>query len=285
MLGLLCVCALAALPVCATSAEPDASVAQQPTPQAAASPASVPAAPATTAPPAQPPLGPASPAPAASAAQAQPGALRPEAYAAFNIVPVEAVDNYLAHGLQAYASPTLTLGVTIPSIRLALAGEFQVETFNHATANVPANGGGSIFLAAATKHTYTQDGRVDFRLTDSGIYLGLGGIYRASSYGYPELTAFGFGIEALPNLSAANSIYGRAFFYPNVNNEDVGIRSIRLSKSRWEIGDAHRLGHGNGYFTFAIEASNYSDLSENPRNVPSGNDIRIGPSVGFLIKF
>jgi hypothetical protein len=60
------------------------------------------------------------------------------------------------------------------------------------------------------------DGRIAVKVANPRIYIGVGYLHTEDNYGYPKLNGAGFGIEKLPDLDQVFSIYGSAWYYPDV---------------------------------------------------------------------
>ncbi|MGA8574682.1 MAG: hypothetical protein WB609_03205, partial [Candidatus Cybelea sp.] len=80
-------------------------------------------------------------------------------------------------------------------------------------------GGGGSSPVTTTTNLYDQD--VDLRLAvrvlQPRIYVGVGYIWVANNYGYPNLNGLGFGGEKLPDLNHTFSFFGSVWYYPSVN--------------------------------------------------------------------
>ncbi len=62
------------------------------------------------------------------------------------------------------------------------------------------------------------------RVLQPRIYVGIGYIWIANNYGYPNLNGLGFGGEKLPDLNHTFSFFGSVWYYPNVNgNASVSV--------------------------------------------------------------
>ena len=71
-------------------------------------------------------------------------------------------------------------------------------------------------VPAFTARDTDFDGRLGIKVANPRIYVGVGYIRLEDNYGYPQQNSFGFGIEKLPDLDTTFSIYGSAYYYPNV---------------------------------------------------------------------
>jgi hypothetical protein len=68
-----------------------------------------------------------------------------------------------------------------------------------------------------TVRDYDFDARLGVRVLNPRIYIGVGYIWKGNNAGYPHMNNIGFGIEKLPDLDQAFSVYGSAWYYPNVH--------------------------------------------------------------------
>ena len=238
------------------------------------------------------------PAPPAATPEPTPPPARRErrapSYLVGEVTPFEYVHNYLSGGqyagaTSAYFTPSVATALTFPvsSTEFMIAGEFRTEAYRHSAGKVPTAGGGSVFIPDLVARDYTQDFRVGFKIANPRIFIGVGSFYRAGSYGFPELVGAGFGVEALPDLRRQTSIFGRAYFYPNVNNEDPfndvasgRPLSVRYSYLRYGLGEATTIGGGPMFFIAGLDGSRYWHIND----VPS-NDARLGLTLGYGIRF
>lgn len=211
---------------------------------------------------------------------------RADAFIQYENAPFEYVDNFLANGLFAYGTSSGALGTRIPAFgqMLLFDGEFHVETYLHTAGIVRTAGGGTVFIPSLTAHEYTQDYRAAV-LVGKDIYVGTGVYYRPTIYGFPILVGMGFGAEKLPDFSRKTSLFGRAYFYPNINNEhpfnDTASGrplGFRYSILRYQIGEALRIGRSNGYFTVALDGQRFWHIADTP-----GNEARIEPTLGYML--
>ena len=153
-------------------------------------------------------------------------------------------------------------------------------------------GAGNVFVPAFTVRDYDFDGRLGLKVADPRIYLGVGYMQRSGNYGYPRLNGVGFGVEKLPDLDQAFSIYGSAWYYPNVHGSYTDLcggapgcpnNSYTLSYNILK----YALG---GTFTFGKNVPVYLDFGflgdrgKNKTNAPS-DFTHNGPYVGLGLKF
>ncbi len=86
------------------------------------------------------------------------------------------------------------------------------------------------------------DGRLGLKVADPRIYIGVGYLARWGDYGYPRQNGIGFGLEKLPDLNQPFSVFGSAYYYPNIKGTcDVsacpgGPFDLEYRILRYEIG-------------------------------------------------
>ncbi len=78
-------------------------------------------------------------------------------------------------------------------------------------------GYGQTFVPAFTARDTTVDGRLGVGIPVAHLYAVGSYINVWGNYGYPRLTGFGFGVERLPDLHRAVSIFGSFLYYPTVS--------------------------------------------------------------------
>lgn len=150
-------------------------------------------------------------------------------------------------------------------------------------------GQGSAFVPAFTVRDYDFDGRLGLKVADPRIYVGVGYMNRSGNYGYPRLNGVGFGIEKLPDLDTPFSIYGSAYYYPNVK----GTYTVSAGP---QAGTSYNLAYNilkyqlGGTFTFGpntpvfLDFGFLGDRGKNKSNAPS-DFTHNGPYVGIGLKF
>ncbi|HEX3672613.1 MAG TPA: copper amine oxidase N-terminal domain-containing protein [Candidatus Cybelea sp.] len=123
------------------------------------------------------------------------------------------------------------------SIPLMVEGSYERWQYPH---NCPASAAGGVaaecFVTViggngstpvmTTSPLYDQDAdaRLAVRVLQPRIYVGVGYIWMANNYGYPNLNGVGFGGEKLPDLNRTFSFFGSVWYYPSVK----GTASVQL---------------------------------------------------------
>jgi hypothetical protein len=148
-------------------------------------------------------------------------------------------------------------------------------------------GGGSSFVPAFTAKDSDVDARLGLRIAEPRIYIGVGYLFRNTNYGYPKQNGVGFGLEKLPDLDKPFSVYGSAYYYPNIKGTcetDVcptGPFDLEYRIFRYQIGGTINFGTPTGVF---LDFGWLGDQGSNKLNAPV-NFTHNGPYVGLGIHF
>ncbi|MDQ2680392.1 MAG: hypothetical protein M3Y21_05135, partial [Candidatus Eremiobacteraeota bacterium] len=146
-------------------------------------------------------------------------------------------------------------------------------------------GQGQTFVPAFTVRDYDFDGRLGLKVADPRLYVGVGYMYRGNNAGYPRLRGVGFGAEKLPDLNQSFSIYGSAWYYPNVkgNFSDPAGNTFSLAYNilKYQVGGTFTLGE---HIPLFIDFGFLGDRGQNKTNAPSAFSEN-GPYVGLGLKF
>jgi hypothetical protein len=159
---------------------------------------------------------------------------------------------------------------------------------NHYTQFATIDGGTAItpvFLAQQA----SLDGRIEYKVADPRIYIGVGYLSASNNYGYPRLTGFGAGLEKLPDFTSVFSLYGSAFYYPNASgnytvsnpasvNDGVGFHQ-RYEIVKYDIGLAIAPTHFPVYLYGGFGGDRYYAK----QSAPLGQ-IHAGPYLGVGLK-
>ncbi|MDQ6929796.1 MAG: copper amine oxidase N-terminal domain-containing protein [Candidatus Eremiobacteraeota bacterium] len=145
---------------------------------------------------------------------------------------------------------------------------------------------GQTFVPFFGARDYDFDGRFGLKVADPRLYIGVGYIYRTGNYGYPRLNGVGFGAEKLPDLDQAFSVYGSAWYYPNVRGTcgtDVcpsGPFTLAYNLFKYQFGGTYNFGASPIFLDFGI----LGDRGRNKSNAPSDFSHN-GAYVGLGIHF
>ena len=173
--------------------------------------------------------------------------------------PGGSADEALTHGFHTRPGIGGRIATTLP-----LGGQqmmFEVEGSTdeevHRTGQMPVAGGPSYLQRGFVSKRDTEEIHAGVRLGNSPVFAAVAGFYRSGVY--PDEVGTGIGVEALPRFDRNESLFGRAFFYPNVNNEDPFVnkygRSLQLRWTRltYQFGAAQRIGRSEFYAIEGLE--------------------------------
>jgi hypothetical protein len=145
---------------------------------------------------------------------------RPKVYNEFSPGNTGAGVSYAARGALEFAFFRLPL---------MLAGEYESVRYPHNDNGtgrpgdpgfVTVIGGyGQTDLPAFIAKDVDFDGRFGVRIAAPRIYIAAGYLHREDNYGYPKQNGYGFGVEKLPDLANTFSLYGSAYYFPDVNGD------------------------------------------------------------------
>ncbi len=144
---------------------------------------------------------------------------------------------------------------------------------------------GQTFVPAFTARDSDFDGRLGLKVADPHIYVGVGYLWRTNNYGYSRQTAFGYGIEKLPDLNHSLSFYGSAYYYPNAKgtftDPGTGLNyTLAYNILKYQIGAAYVFGNGPVFLALGWIGMN----GTNKTNAPGGTTAN-GPYLGLGLKF
>lgn len=183
--------------------------------------------------------------------------------------------------------------------RFALKADFRSDSY--VTADTVTDGlgnqytefatvdGGTAFTPVFLGRQTSLDGRLEYRIADPRIYVGLGYVATSNNYGSPHWNGLGAGIEKLPDLRPGISYYGSAFYYPTASgtytlsdplSPNIG-KTYQQQYSIWklDIGLALVLRHSPLYLYGGFGADEYAAK----KNVPDGQT-HDGPYAGLGVK-
>ncbi|HET6274957.1 MAG TPA: hypothetical protein VFE16_03335, partial [Candidatus Cybelea sp.] len=116
------------------------------------------------------------------------------------------------------------------TIPLMVEGSYERWQYPHNCPVTPAGGvpaeclvtviggnGSTPVVTSTNLYDQDVDARLAVRVLQPRIYVGVGYIWVANNYGYPNLNGIGFGGEKLPDLNHTFSFFGSVWYYPNVN--------------------------------------------------------------------
>jgi hypothetical protein len=148
-------------------------------------------------------------------------------------------------------------------------------------------GAGQTFVPAFVVRDYDFDGRIGLRVAQPRLYIGVGYMWRSGNYGYPHLSAFGFGAEKLPDLDQPFSIYGSVWYYPAVKGTcgitvcPTGPFVLSYNILKYQLGGTFTFGPNTPVY---IDFGYGGDSGRNVSNAPIGFT-HAGGYVGLGLKF
>ena len=147
-------------------------------------------------------------------------------------------------------------------------------------------GNGQVWVAPFSPRDQDVDGRLGIKVLDPRVYLGVSYLARSGNYGYPRQSGVGFGLEKLPDLDHPFSVYGSAYYYPQVKGTcdtgtcPTGPFDLEYRIFRYEIGATYSI-QGTPLY---IEGGWLGDEGKNKLNAPSDFTHNAG-YVGIGIHF
>jgi hypothetical protein len=148
-----------------------------------------------------------------------------------------------------------------------------------------------VYVTAFTAQENDVDTHFGLRVLSPRIYLAVAGIFKSYNYlGYPKTSGVGFGVEKLPDLDQKFSLYGSAFYYPNVSGKytfpttallgPLSGEQITLAYQEWKYEAGGTVTVGPAFVDFG-----YSGIHTNAKtNAPSSTNIS-APYVGLGLHF
>ncbi len=142
---------------------------------------------------------------------------------------------------------------------------------------------GQTFVPQFTVRDYDFDVRLGLRVLQPRIYIGVGYMWKGNNAGYPRMSNIGFGIEKLPDLNQPFSVYGSAWYYPNVkgNFTDPGTGvgyQLAYNILKTQLGFTYAF-QGSPLF---LEAGVLGESQKNKSNAPTdGSNMAIYAGIGL----
>jgi hypothetical protein len=155
-------------------------------------------------------------------------------------------------------------------------------------------GYGQTSVPAFTARDQDFEGKFGLKIIDPRIYIGVGYVYRTDNYGYPAQSGVGFGGEKLPDLDQPFSLYGSAFYYPQISgnftwptdptttyNGVAGQRGqLQYRYFKYQIGGDYNIANSGVFLDFGFAGVHASGKNYAPSSVSE-----TGPYVGLGLKF
>ena len=173
-------------------------------------------------------------------------------------------------------------------------GDYRQFNYPHNSANFAApgpecfvtgiGGGYSNPVPAFTVRDYDFDARFGIKVLNPRVYIGIGYIWRGNNAGYPRMNNIGFGIEKLPDLDQAFSVYGSLWYYGNVKGNTAanytGGVSLPLAYNvlKTQLGVTYSFKDSPLF----LEAGILGESQKNKTNAPSdGSNSAIYAGIGL----
>ena len=155
--------------------------------------------------------------------------------------------------------------------------------------NVTAIGNvGQTYVPGFEARDSDLDARLGIKVANPHIYIGVGYLWRSTNYGYPRVTGVGYGLEKLPDLNQAFSLYGSLYYYPNAHGDcntvvcpAPGPYTLAYRILKYQIGGTIGLAKG---FPLFLDLGWLGDSGNNKSNAPA-TFTHNGPYVGLGIHF
>jgi hypothetical protein len=186
---------------------------------------------------------------------------------------------YRQWGYQHNATAVLPAGTPCTAAFGVAAGEPGCVTI--------IGGGAQFYVPPFSPKDNDVDGRLGLKVLDPRVYIGVSYLGRWTNYGYPRQSGVGFGAEKLPDLDQPFSVYGSAYYYPQIKGTctapspcGAGPFDLEYRIFRYEVGATYSI-QGTPIF---IEGGWIGDNGKNKLNAPSDFSHNAG-YVGVGIHF
>jgi hypothetical protein len=149
--------------------------------------------------------------------------------------------------------------------------------------------GGAVVIPQFHAKQSTLDARLEYKLGNPNLYIGVGYLQASNNYGYPNLRAIGAGLEKLPDYNATWDYYGSVFFYPNANGTLTEFTAsstiakafkIEYNIIKYDAGVDVNLGTSPFYLYGGFSGDRYTTKQFAPIN-----QTHAGPYIGLGIHF
>jgi len=154
----------------------------------------------------------------------------------------------------------------------------------------PIGGAGSFWVQQFQAAQSDAGARIGVQVANPRIYIAGSWITATNNYGYPRTNGFGFGVEKLPDLDHSLSLFGSAYYYPQVSgnftdpNTGIGY-NVQYRFLQYQAGVTWNTPFGfskqSGVF---LEAGFMGNSSTNKQFLPS-NGHEAGAFGGIGIHF
>jgi hypothetical protein len=151
-------------------------------------------------------------------------------------------------------------------------------------------GGSNIWVPQFQAINSDASARLGVEIAKPRIYLAGSYLIATNNYGYPRMTGYGFGLEKLPDLDHAFSVFGSAYYYPQLQggytDANTGTQfEVQDRFLQYQAGLAYNMPFGvfshSGVF---LEAGFMGNSTVNKQFLPS-NGHESGAFAGIGIHF
>ena len=128
-----------------------------------------------------------------------------------------------------------------------ISGDYRNFQYPHDCASVTdpeclvtnIGGVGQSFVPAFTLRDQDVNADLGIRIAQPRIYLAAAYLWRSNNYGYPSMSGWGFGAEKLPDLDQTLSVYGSAYYFPQVEGtytDSTGSYRLDYRVFKYQVG-------------------------------------------------
>ncbi len=154
---------------------------------------------------------------------------------------------------------------------------------------------GSTYVGGFKAQDTDIDARFGLKVVDPRVYIGVGYLWHYGNYGYPLLQGVGFGLEKLPDLDTAFSVYGSVYYYPSISGNYAftspaappafygSSQQLSYRDLMFQGGITYSLGKFDGFGLF-LDA-NYTGDQMKAKNLAPVNESHGAAAVGIGLKF
>jgi hypothetical protein len=149
--------------------------------------------------------------------------------------------------------------------------------------------GGSVIVPQFHAKQSTLDGRLEFKVANPNLYVGVGYIQASNNYGDPSLRGIGVGAEKIPDFNSTWDYYGSVFYYPNANGtlteltaNSFNARAFKMEYNivKYDAGVDVNLGASPFYLYAGFSGDRYDAKQFAPIS-----QTHAGPYIGLGIHF
>jgi hypothetical protein len=182
---------------------------------------------------------------------------------------------------------TAVFEVPLGQYDIYVGGETRRSVYDSPGGLVRTIGGGTAAVLPFSASDYDYDERAGLKLDGPRVYVAFSYLTHGTTYAEPQLHGIGYGIEKLADTNQTFSLYGNAFYYPNVGGNYTlpgsggsGFSDLSYHIVRYRVGVAI-LPYKSPVF---IEAGFLGDYAKARTDAP-GAYSHYGPFAGLGIRF